>query len=378
MKNNILEQYTLRFRNPKVYIKSPGRANIIGEHTDYNNGLVLPFAINQSIHMFIGQNQTGLMRVLASDIDEYAEIDMSQLEFQKKGWIRYFVNSLVACGYDSVQGLDVVFGGDLPQGGGVSSSSALTCGFLAGINALGGSKYDTDQLIDLASQAENGIGLQGGIMDQTAIFKGKVDHALKIDFLDFSVEEIKMPGNEYTFYLFNSGQKHNLVETEYNKRRSTCESALKTIQAKRQNLKTFRDLTKNDIHTYLEDDTSKKRCIHVVEENERVNDAVHNLKNKNYHELGALLLESHASLSKNYEVSTPEIDYLVARSQEISNVLGSRIMGGGFGGCTINLIKGILNEAEIQILTSDYKNKTGYDLDIVKVVADRGVQVTHL
>ncbi len=375
MKNNILEDYNTRFQNPQIYVKSPGRANIIGEHTDYNHGLVLPFAIKQSIHMYMGEGKTGLLRVFASDINEYAEIDLNTLEFQNQGWTRYFVNSLVASGYELSKGIDVSFGGDLPQGGGVSSSSALTCGFLAGINSLFNLNYTVDQLINLASQAENGIGLNGGIMDQTAIFKGKKGSALMIDFLDFAIEEVEMPDTSYSFYLLNSGQKHNLVDTEYNKRRSTCENALKTIQSFRSEVKTLRDITKNDIETYLADDNAKKRCNHVLSENNRVKTTMQALKEKKYKKLGALLLESHKSLSENYEVSTPEIDYLINRSQAEPKILGCRIMGGGFGGCTINFVEGKLNQGEIEMLKTDYLKNTGYQLKVDEIIASDGIMV---
>lgn len=378
MKNNILELFNSKFDDAQIYIKSPGRANIIGEHTDYNNGLVIPFAIEQCIHMYMSKNETGTLRIFAIDINDSAEVNLNEIEFQNKGWTRYFVNVLVACNYDQSSGIDVVFGGNLPQGGGVSSSSALTCGFLAGINALFDLKYDVNEMIDLASQAENGIGLNGGIMDQTTIFKGRYRHALKIDFLDFSVEEIQMPTDEYTFYLFNSGQKHNLVETEYNNRRSTCENALKLIQSRKHKVETLRDITIFDIENYLIDSVAKKRCLHVLEENDRVLSAVEILKNKRYEELGSLLLDSHKSLSQNYEISTPEIDYLVMRSQEYTAVLGSRIMGGGFGGCTINFVKGKLSNVEIEKLKSDYKIETGYDLKVDEISASQGIVVTQL
>jgi galactokinase len=378
MRYNILEQYQSRFNHPQIYVKSPGRANIIGEHTDYNHGLVLPFAIKQCIHMYLGKNDKGRLRIFAYDLNESAEIDLTQLEYQNSGWTRYFVNAMVACGYDKSMGMDIVFGGNLPQGGGVSSSSALTCGFLAGLNNLFNLKNDTDRLINLASQAENGIGLNGGIMDQTAIFKGKKDKALKIDFLDFSLTEYQLPTQDFSFYLFNSGQKHNLVQTEYNQRRAECEKALKQIQAKKPNIDTFRDLTKQDVYTHLKNNTLQKRSLHVVEENERVEMAISALQAKNYEKLGHLILMSHKSLSQNYEVSTPQIDYLVERSQSISNILGSRLMGGGFGGCTINFVKGKLSDEAINELKSDYTNQTGLFLEIIEICASEGIQTSYL
>lgn len=378
MKYSILEQYNSKFTNPQIYVKSPGRANIIGEHTDYNHGLVLPFAINQCIHMYIGKNNTKKLRLFANDLEEYQEIHLERLKFQTEGWTRYFVNALVACEYDGKSGIDISFGGDLPQGGGVSSSSALTCGFLSGINTMFQLGYGMDQLIDMASQAENGIGLNGGIMDQTAIIKGKKDHALKIDFLDHSIEEINLPNRGYTFYLFNSGQKHNLVETEYNIRRKQCEDALNILQVKIPNIETFRDITQKNIDLHLHDVTFKKRCQHVLDENQRVVEAAMLLKNEAYEDIGTLLLQSHQSLSSNYEVSTAEIDYLVDRSQEISNMLGSRIMGGGFGGCTINFVKGTLSNDALFQLKMDYERRTNLQLEVIEVKASDGIQVELL
>ena len=375
MKNRILNQYNTRFENPQIYVKSPGRVNIIGEHTDYNHGLSLPFAIEQSIDMVLGVNEMNLLRVYASDLDEYSEIDIHNLNFETEGWHRYFNNVLVALSRRAYQGIDVVFGGNLPSGGGVSSSSAITCGFLAGTNLIFDLKLSIDTLIDMASQAENGIGLQGGILDQTAIFKGIKDKAIKIDFLDFSIEEYHLPPKpDFHFYLFNSGQKHDLVTSGYNNRRATCETALDRIKNHNAQVDTFRDVSHSDINTWLTDPIEKLRCIHVIEENERVIQATHLLVTKEYELLGEILNASHESLSKKYEISTPEIDYLVEISQSTPSILGSRIMGGGFGGCTINFTNAELTEKEIATLRFDYKNETGLELSIVKVEAHDGIR----
>lgn len=375
MKNNLLRKFETLFGAPDVYVNAPGRANIIGEHTDYNHGLVLPFAIEHSVEMVMAKNDLGRLRIMALDISEKAEINVEHLIYQNEGWTRYFVNSLVALDYNKGIGVDVIFGGNLPQGGGVSSSSALTCGFLAGINQLFEYNHDIDILIDLASQAENGIGLNGGTMDQTSILKGRKNNALLIDFLDNSMKEIPLPDDLYSFYLFNSGQKHNLVETEYNKRRATCEAALRAIKKKDPSVYTLRDVTSDHIEEYLDDKISKNRCRHVLSENSRVLEAVKVLESGYMDDLGHLLLSSHASLSMLYAVSTPEIDYLVDRSQKVSNILGSRIMGGGFGGCTINLVIGNLSSNDISELTNDYKDKTGLSLTSIQIKASNGVHV---
>jgi len=377
MKNNILQEFRNRFDNPQIYVKSPGRANIIGEHTDYNHGLVFPFAIEHSIHMAMATNSVGLLRMHALDIEQYAEVDIYQLSFRTEGWTRYAINALVALGVDIESGIDVVFGGDLPRGGGVSSSSALTCGFLAGANALLGTKHDLDTIISLASQAENGIGLNGGIMDQTAILKGKKGKALMIDFLDYALREYDLDDQDCTFYLFNSGQKHNLVDTAYNQRRATCEAAVAYLASHHSAIKTMRDVTQDHIDL-LTDETARKRCQHVVDESNRVLQAGAYLNEGQTDKLGPLLLASHHSLSKLYEVSTPEIDYLVKISQYVSNILGSRIMGGGFGGCTINLVKGQLDQQDLDLLAQDYKAMSGYDLEVISIKASDGVRVENV
>ncbi|MEM9545982.1 MAG: galactokinase [Bacteroidota bacterium] len=378
MKNKILEHFQTRFDSPKFLVKAPGRANIIGEHTDYNHGLALPFAIDQHIVMVFGENSLGRLRIFAADIDAYEEIEITNLAYQSEGWTRYFINSLLAAELNDCNGMDIVFGGNLPQGAGISSSSAIACGFLTGINAFYNLDHNSDKVIDLASQAENGIGLNGGIMDQTCIVKGRKDKALRIDFRDTSVKHFEMPDNRFSFYLFNSGQKHDLVETGYNQRRATCEQALKTIQSIRPRVKTLRDVTLEDINTILKDHVAQRRCLHVLEENLRVESTCQVLLKKDYHTLGAILLESHKSLSKLYEISTPEIDYLVERSQQIPAILGSRIMGGGFGGCTINFVKGELHPEELERLKQDYEEKCGFELQIHKVSAGDGVRVLEL
>lgn len=378
MKERILEEYKKRFGVPQIYVKSPGRANIIGEHTDYNHGLVFPFAIEQSVGMVIGKNNLKKLRLVALDLGEEYDLDLLDISYRSDGWSRYFINSLMALGYTAADGIDVVFGGNLPRGGGVSSSSALSCGFLAGVNQLCNYELSIDYLISLASQAENGIGLNGGIMDQTAILKGEKGMALLIDFDDFSVKKYQVPTEEYKFYLLNSGQKHNLVDTEYNKRRATCDAAVKQVAKHNNRVKTLRDMTLSDVSQYLSDELSRKRCTHVIEENDRVVAAAQLLESGNVDGLGELLLASHQSLSNNYEVSTPEVDYLIERSQKINNILGSRIMGGGFGGCTINFVKGELADIDVAKLTEDYRNETGLDLEVYEVKASDGVVVQNL
>jgi len=363
------------FSEACIMVKAPGRANIIGEHTDYNHGLVLPFAINQGIYFIVSKNQKAKLRITAHDINENYESAINPLEYRTEGWTRYFNNALVALDINLDSGIDVTFGGDLPSGAGVSSSSAITCGFMFAVNHLFRLGHDTRTLILLASQAENGIGLNGGTMDQTSIFRGLQNTALLIDYYHNTITPVELNLGEYQFYLFESGQQHNLVDTAYNKRRATCEEALKLVQAKYPLVDTMRQMSLNHVNEVLTISTMKKRCAHVINENERVRKAQTAIASSDFVQLGNIMLQTHKSLSQSYEVSTKEIDFLVARSQQIKNVLGSRIMGGGFGGCTINLVRDGLTETELQELAMHYKAETGMVMKWHKITPSNGVQL---
>ena len=271
-------------------------------------------------------------------------------------------------------GIDIVFGGDLPSGAGISSSSAITCGFIVLVNHLFDFQLCDEEIISLASQAENGIGLQGGQMDQTTIVKGRQDHALLLDFLSKSIQEINLDLGNHHFYIFDSGQKHNLVNTAYNTRRNTCESAIEKLKTEDPSISTFRNVKKEHLASKSLSIIERNRCEHIVNENDRVLKTVSAFKEGNISDIGSLLFQSHSSLSDLYEVSTDEIDYLISLCKSHSKILGARIMGGGFGGSTINLVNGLLTENEICVLQQSYKNKTGLQLDVIKVTPSDGIR----
>jgi len=373
----LLTKFEFSEKPPEILVKSPGRANIIGEHTDYNQGLVLPFAIDQAIYFFISANRSNTLKIYAADLDEYKEIELENLSYQVTGWSRYFINAMLSLGEYENFGMDIVFGGDLPSGGGISSSSALSCGFLSGVNHLFGLELSMHRIISLASEAENGIGLNGGLMDQTVICKGINDHALKIDFLTDEEEQIPIDLGTHTFYLFNSGQKHELVDSAYNQRRETCKVALEILNESFPSIKSYRDVESVETLKILKGD-NYKRALHVFHENKRVGQAIESIKNKDFVQLGKLINESHVSLSKLYEVSTQEIDALVEISNQHEGNLGARIMGGGFGGCTINLYDKPLEDKAMEEILDEYREVTGLEGSIFKVEPSDGVKVIYL
>lgn len=361
------------YKSDPLLIMAPGRANIIGEHTDYNKGLALPFAINKYVTIAISTNSVRTLDITAHDIDDTYVSEIANLQYQSKGWARYFTNVLVALNLDLNHGLNVSFGGNLPIGIGVSSSSAITCGFVYGLNHLLKLSLSTDQQIEIASKAENGIGLNGGKMDQIAIYKSKKNSAIYINFGQNTQSEVPLDLDNHSFYLIESGQRHSLVETKYNERRSTCESAFKKLKKELPQITTFADVSNTDILNLIADVTTKNRCLHVVNEFKRVEAAKKSILKKDFATLGRLMTDTHYSLSQLYEVSTPEIDWLVEHTLKSENIMGSRIMGGGFGGCTINLCRGTISETDKIQLTNSYKKSTGLDLKLHMIVPSEGI-----
>ncbi len=376
MENKIL--YRLKDIHRKKYgphqivIKAPGRVNIIGEHTDYNHGLVLPFAVDQSIFMVASPNTDSVIRVTAVDIGKEGSISFKKPDLGQSGWMRFFAHAIKVTGIESSTGLNLVFGGDLPIGMGMSSSSSLTCGFIYLLNELFDLNLCADQIIKLSSKAENMTGLEGGMMDQTTIVKGRKGHALLIDFLDKTIDFLALDMKDHCFYILDSGQKHELVDTQYNQRRQACESGLSILQ-KKHGIKTLRHANAEMITDSILDHVTKDRCLHVVQENERVKSAVKCIKNGDISHLGPLLNKTHQSLSILYQVSTPEIDFLVKAVTDLPNVLGARIMGGGFGGSVICLVKGNISNSEADHIYRLYIEHTGLKVKVLPVHAGNGV-----
>jgi galactokinase len=349
MDNQLIEKTKQAFQKhfgnePEKVILSPGRINIIGEHIDYNDGFVLPAAIDKIICFAFEKSKTKESRIIALDIDEEFTADFSKEQsLDDKVWTNYIrgvVNQLHLNGFD-FEGMNCVFSSNIPSGSGLSSSAALECGFIKGVKEL----YEIDiQLVDIAlmgQKAEHWVGINCGVMDQFASVLGLENKVIKIDCKTLEYEYHKADFGDYSLVLLDSNVKHSLVSSAYNKRREDCEMGIATVKKKFPEVKSFRDCTENHLLA-VKDELGEEvfvRCHYVIKEIARVTKACIALDNGNIEELGKLLFETHEGLSKEYEVSCEELDFLVDFAKKETAIIGSRMMGGGFGGCTINLIK---------------------------------------
>ena len=325
------------FGYPALALKAPGRANIIGEHTDYNDGYVLPFAIDQGIYFYAKSSTDSISKVHALDVNETFQFKhLKEIELFPP-WFEYLKNALSLLQIDT--SFEMCFGGNLPLGAGMSSSSALTTGFISILNELFSLNISNEELIQYASVAENGTGLDGGKMDQTSILLGEKNHVLLIDCYRQEVEKIPFQLKESKLVLFDSGVQHKLADTAYNQRRNTCRAFLK-ICSERLGKNSFRALELNDLEKIREFLSIEQWSCgkYVLEENQRVLKAVQYIRQCD-EGFGPILFEGHEGLANLYNVSCPELDLLVTLAKNQPGIKGARLMGGGFGGCTINLVE---------------------------------------
>lgn len=380
LKYNIEQEFISNFGAPEVLLFAPGRANIIGEHTDYNEGFVLPFAIGQGIYFYASKVKNSTVKIIAADIQESSTFDLKEDHVAKYGWEKFVFQVIEALGRENIAGFNLVFGGDLPIGGGISSSSALTCGLVSLMNDLFDLGFTKDDIVWKSVEAERGYGVRGGIMDQFTIVNAIKDCAILLDCKDNSYLQIPLHLSNHSFYLFNTNVKHNLLHTDYNNRRAECETAVEIIAKSYRPISSLRDLYISDIDQIKDilNDRLFRRVSFVIKENQRVIDAKQALLDNDLVQIGKLLSASHEGLSQDYEVSCHELDLLVTMASENENILGARMMGGGFGGCTINLVKGPLGQNWIDEISQMYKLNFGMDMSILPIQSGDGIKLYQL
>ncbi len=336
-------QFLKKF-NPELTVDSPGRINIIGEHTDYNMGYVLPTAIEKKITFKFQKNGSDkICHVYSKGYDTGFELSLDKIEISKVAWENYILGVLneILKRSDKLRGFDCTLESHVPIGSGVSSSAALECGLAFGLNELFDLGLTKMDIVELSQAAEHTYaGTKCGIMDQFASVMSKEGHVILLDCESLEYSYIPINIKPYKFVLLNTNVSHNLASGEYNVRRAQCEEGVAVLQKKYPEVKSLRNATidmLNAIRNEL-DETVYNRCSYIIQEKTRVLEAVEALKANNLKRVGELLYETHDGLSKMYEVSCPELDFLVAFSKKYDSVLGARMMGGGFGGCTINLV----------------------------------------
>lgn len=361
---------------PTTILHAPGRINLIGEHTDYNNGYVLPATVDKKVSFAFAKNKLkGLVRVYALNLNEYLEYKLEDASPEIKGWLKYIM-AITDTFLENDQGFDCVFGGDLPIGSGMSSSSALTCGIAAGLNSLFDLNYEPINLVQLVLDAEAKYsGVRGGIMDQFTIAMGKKEQVILLDCQSLDYQYFPLVLDEHALLLCNTGVQHELANSEYNTRRAECEEGVAFLQAKGEKIESLRDVSLPLINRYRQqlDPVLFDRCYYVVKENARVLEACKAMQKNDMTTLGTLLYASHYGLQHEYQVSCPELDFLVQQTQEMPEVLGARMMGGGFGGCTINLVKRDALDSVIDHLRAKYLTKFHKEMESYKVAIGSGI-----
>ena len=360
---------------PHLYY-SPGRINFIGEHIDYNDGFVLPAAIDKGIYYAIGLNNTDEINFNSIDFNEKLTINISDIK-KMTGWKNYVlsvVNEFLLKGLE-VKGFDCVFSGDIADGAGISSSAAVEGGLAFGINELFKFGLSRKELALLCQRAEHNFpGVMCGIMDQYANMFGKKDHVILLDTRSVEHQYFPLKLEGYEIVLINTKVHHSLASSEYNVRRKQCEEGL-AILKKEKGINSFRDIESSDELLPFKDKMDAKvydRCKFVVEEILRTQEAAKLLQQNNLIEFGRKMFEAHEGLSKLYEVSCKELDFLVEKAKENKDVIGSRMMGGGFGGCTINIIKKESVEKFLSDATAAYKIQFNIDAEIIQVKIEDG------
>ena len=383
MMNEILIQDTTDFfkekfgNTPAKVVLSPGRINIIGEHIDYNDGYVLPAAIDKIICFTFEKNNSNTANIQAIDLNESVAIDVTKEEVVSDvvwtNYLRGVLFQLKLKGY-KIGGFNCAFSSNIPIGSGLSSSAALECGFLFGINEMFNLGLKSIDMALMGQSAEHWVGINCGIMDQFSSVMGLENKVIKIDCrtLDYTYHDADFV--DYSLILFDSNVTHSLFTSEYNNRRIECNEGLSIIKENYPEIESFRDCDVDHLTSLKSkmSDNVFRRSLYVIKEIKRVIQACAALDKGDIKTLGKLMFETHEGLSIDYEVSCAELDYLVDLAKAEEDVIGSRLMGGGFGGCTITLVKKGSESAVKEKFTKLYADQFGIDLKIYDVKISNG------
>ncbi len=363
--------------------RSPGRVNLIGEHTDYNMGFVLPAAIDKVIYLAVTPRSDNNCKIFAYDKNEFYEVSIEDIKRSEKEWANYLlgvVDQLKRGGYQ-FSGFNCVFGGNIPIGAGLSSSAALEAGLAFALNHIFNLEIDKLSLVKMSQKAENEfVGVKCGIMDQYINIFGKSGHVLRIDCRSLEKDYFPFDYNNISIVLFDTNVSHSLATSEYNQRRKECSDGIKIIKTDHPKIESLRDVSPELLNEYKSrlNLVIYKRCKYVVEENARLMKACDALSVHDLKVFGALMYQSHEGLSQDYEVSCKELDFLVEILKENPYIYGSRMMGGGFGGCTINLIENDAIDSISIEAKETYKKAFGIEANIYVTKISGGTNIIEV
>ncbi len=363
--------------NIQVYF-APGRVNLIGEHTDYNGGLVFPFALQYGTYLLIRKASDRLVKFNSANFLMTAQVCLKK-EVKRVGdtWINYPLGVIHEFEQKDLRvgGLELMYDGDIPNEAGLSSSASIEMVTAFAINDMFGFGLEMIDLIKLSQHAENSfVGMNCGIMDQFAVGMGKKGYGVSLDCTTLNYELVPLQINDYTFVISNTNKKRGLADSKYNERRAECELAVKNISREKpiSNLSKLNKEEFNKLKNLISDPVIKRRARHVVLENDRVSNAVKAFIAGDLDLLGHFMFESHKSLKDDYEVSCFELDTMVEEASRVKGVLGSRMTGAGFGGCTISIVHDSQIETFKEKVGNSYYNKTGLKADFYLAEAGDG------
>lgn len=377
LKEKFLELYGSRISDPVIFF-SPGRVNLIGEHTDYNNGFVFPCALNYGTYLVSRKNNDNVIRLRTLNFDFSAEADINNIEKNKDGeWINYplgIADQFTRRGF-TLPGLDLLFYGDIPNGAGLSSSASIEMVMAVTLNYFTGAGLSTDELVVMCKDAENVfVGMNCGIMDMFAVGFGEKDRAIFLNCGTLKYDSVPFVLKGQKLVIVNTNKRRGLTDSKYNERRSQCEEAVRiireTIEIDHLSELSLEQLPQ--VEMLLQDDIIRRRARHVITENSRVLEAVRLLYNDDITGFGQLMNQSHDSLRDDYEVTGTELDTLVSEARKISGVIGSRMTGAGFGGCTVNIVEESAVDNFITRLREKYSSITGLDPDFYLPTIENG------
>ena len=372
------EQYS---QLPAVIVRSPGRVNIIGEHADYNNGFVLPAAIDKAAYLAISLRDDNEIHLTALDLNETFSTTIDELKpIGDISWPNYILGAAAQFLKQSIplSGFNAVLTSDVPIGAGLSSSAAVECATVFALNHLLKTNIGRVEMVSMAQKAEHEYaGVMCGIMDQFASMMGKANQVIKLDCRSLEYEYFPFNLDGIKIVLLNTNVKHSLASSEYNTRRSECMQAVEMIQAHHPEVLSLRDATVEMLNQYVLpfNDLVYQRSRFVVDEMERLKQACQFLQEDNITALGSCMFKTHNGLSRQYEVSCKELDYLVDFVKSRKEVIGARMMGGGFGGCTINLVQADKIDSLINSIKPAYENTMGLQLDYYIATIENGTEI---
>lgn len=364
-----------------LIVRSPGRVNIIGEHTDYNEGFVLPAAIDKAAYMAISLRDDDEIHLRAQDLNESFSISITELKpVGDISWPNYILGSAAQFLKRNIplKGFNAVLLSDVPVGAGVSSSAAIECATVFAINELLQTNISRVEMVKMAQKAEHEFaGVMCGIMDQFASMMGKKDHVIKLDCRSLEYEYVPFKLEGIKILLLNTNVKHSLASSEYNTRRKECEQGVAWVKRFEPNVSSLRDVTISLLDKYIlpQNELVYKRCLFIVEEIERLKSGCEDLQRGDINSLGKKMFATHEGLSNQYEVSCKELDLLVDYVKNNTNVIGARMMGGGFGGCTINLVKEEAIEELVAAIKPVYETATGLPLTYYVASIQNGTEI---